>query len=196
MLNQLTTLALRTVQDPRTVAAELVAMALPRPVLWMALALAVVLNTIVYQISLLASPAPAEALPVLFASPLMFAFMIGAALIMSIYALTYAGRFVGGTGDLTAIMTVLVWLQYLRFAVQLAAFLVTPIMPAIGALLVLGASLYGLWLVLNFVDVAHGLNNLFTAFGVMVMAMLGIMLGLAMLLSLLGIQNLGLTPYV
>jgi len=196
MFNAFLTLALRTIQDPRTVAAELVAMQVPRAQLWLALALAVVLNTLVYQLSLFSASGDVAQLPRLFTSPLLFAVVIGAGLVMSIVALTYPGRALGGTGDLNAIMTLLVWLQYLRFAVQIVAFVLTPLVPAIAGLLVLGASVFGLWLVLNFVDVGHKLNSLFTAFGVMVMAMLGIMLGLAMLLSLLGIQNLGIAPNV
>ena len=49
---------------------------------------------------------------------------------------------------------------------------------------------------MQFVDVGHGLNSLLTSLGVLVMAMLAMSIGLAILLSLFGIQNLGLTPYV
>lgn len=196
MLNTLLTLALRTVQEPRVVAEELLAAQLPRQQLWLALALAVVLNTVVYQLSLMLGPAPAEALPLLFSSPLMFATVIGAGLVLSIYAIAFAGRFVGGVGDVNSIMMLFVWLQYLRFAVQLFAFVITPIVPLLGGLVVMAASVYGLWLALNFIDVGHKLDSLFTSFGVMIMAMLGITLGLAVLLSLLGITNLGLLPNV
>lgn len=195
MLNSLIQLALRTLSEPREVAKELAALDLNRQMLWLALALAVVLNTIVYQLSLVLTPPPSE-LPVLFTSPVMFAVFIGAGLIFSIYAITYAGRILGGSARLETIMTLLIWLQFLRLAVQLAAFVLVPVLPLLAGILVMAASLYGIWLLLNFVDVAHGLGSLFTSFGVLVLSALAMMVGLAILLSLFGIQNMGLTPYV
>lgn len=195
MINSLFELAVRTVKDPRSAAMQLAGLNIARRHLWLALALAVVLNTIVYQISLVLAP-PNVVLPALFTSPLLFAVVIGAGLIISIFSLTYAGRFLGGTGELNVIMTLLIWLQFLRFALQLVAFVLAPFIPGLAGVLVFAASLYGIWLLLQFIDVGHGLNSLATAFGVMVLATLGIMIGLAVILSLLGIQNMGLTPYV
>lgn len=195
MINPLFELAVRTVKDPRSAAMQLAGLNIARRHLWLALALAVVLNTIVYQISLVLAP-PNVVLPALFTSPLLFAVVIGAGLIISIFSLTYAGRFLGGTGELNVIMTLLIWLQFLRFALQLVAFVLAPFIPGLAGVLVFAASLYGIWLLLQFIDVGHGLNSLATAFGVMFLATLGIMIGLAVILSLLGIQNMGLTPYV
>jgi len=195
MINKVSALALRTVTEPRVVAAELLALRIDKSILWAALLLAVVLNTIAYQVTLIASPPPAE-LPSLFSSPLLFAVLIGTGLVLSIYALTYAGRFLGGQASLQGIMTLLVWLQFLRFALQFATFILMPLMPGIAGLLVLGASLYGMWIMLQFVDVAHEFNSLPTSFGALVLAGIAIMVGLAIVLSIFGVQNLGLTPYV
>lgn len=195
MLNVLLPLAMRTISQPREAAAEILSMRPERSILWSALALAVVLNTIVYQLSLVLTP-PQGPLPVMFTSPIIFAGFIGAGLILSIYSLTYAGRFIGGKANVESVMVLLIWLQFLRFAVQLAAFVLTIIVPGIAGLLVLGATLYGMYLLLHFIDVAHEFNNLFTSFGALVLSGLGIMLGLAILLSMLGVQNMGLTPYV
>lgn len=195
MLNALIQLALRTVTEPREVAAELIAMRIQRPVLWLALALAVILNAIAFQISLVLSPPP-DSMPLIFSSPFVFAVLIGAGLVMSVFATTFAGRFLGGTAALEDVMTLLVWLQYLRFAVQVITFFLMGIIPGIAGILVLGATLYGMWLLLQFVDVAHGFNSLLTSFGALMLSGLAIMIGLAIILSMLGIQNLGLTPYV
>lgn len=195
MLNAFVTLAMRTLTDTRAVAQELLDMRISRPVLWLALALAVVLNALIYQVSLVLSP-PAGPLPMLFASPLIFAMLIGGGLVLSIFATTYAGRALGGKATLEGIMTLLVWLQFLRFAVQIVSFVLMPIMPGLVAVLVLSASLYGIWLLLQFVDVAHEFNSLFVAFGALMLSGLAIMIGLAIILSMLGIQNMGLIPNV
>ena len=195
MFNVLFALALRTIQRPREAAVEVMQLNLPRSVLWSALALAVVLNTIAYQLSLFMSP-PQATIPLLFSSPIVFAFLIGAGLILSIYSITYAGRFIGGKAVLDQIMALLVWLQFMRFAVQIAAVFLMPLVPGLSGLMVLCATFYGMWILLQFVDVAHEYNSLASSFGALILSGLGIMLGLAILLSLLGVQNMGLTPYV
>lgn len=195
MLNALFSLALRTLQDPRTVASEIIAMRLDRQMLWIALVLAVVLNTIVYQVSLVISPPPMD-LPTVFSSPLLFAVLIGSGLVLSVFSLTYAGRVLGGKAVLEDIMSLLIWLQYLRFAVQVAALILTPVIPGLTGLLVFAASLYGIWLMLQFIDVGHGFNNMLTSIGALGLSALMIMLGMAIVLSIVGVQNMGLTPYV
>ena len=195
MLNALVSLAIRTLQEPRAVASEIIAMRLERQMLWIALALAVVLNTIVYQISLVASP-PTLTLPTLFSSPILFAFLVGSGLILSIFSLTYAGRILGGKATLEHIMSLLIWLQYLRFVVQLVALVLMPIIPGLTGILVFAASLYGVWLMIQFIDVGHGFNSLLTSIGALGLSWLMIMIGMAILLTLVGIQNMGLTPYV
>ena len=195
MLSAFINLMIGTLSQPRDAAAEILSIRPNRSVMWSALVLAVLLNTMVYQISLFASP-PQVALPVIFSSPIIFAILIGSGLVLSIYSITYAGRFIGGLAVLDDVMALLIWLQFLRFAVQLAAFLLMPIIPGIAGLLILCATLYGMWLLLQFVDVAHGFENLLTSFFALILSGLGIVLGLAILLSLLGVQNMGLTPYV
>ncbi len=195
MLSAFINLMIGTLSQPRDAAAEILSIRPNRSVMWSALVLAVLLNTMVYQISLFASP-PQVALPVIFSSPIIFAILIGSGLVLSIYSITYAGRFIGGRAVLDDVMALLIWLQFLRFAVQLAAFLLLPIIPGIAGLLILCATLYGMWLLLQFVDVAHGFENLLTSFFALILSGLGIVLGLAILLSLLGVQNMGLTPYV
>lgn len=195
MLNAFVTLALRTVGEPRTVAAELIGMQINRRVLWIALVLVVILNTIAYQLPLIITP-PQGALPVLFTSPVPFAVLVGAGLVLSIYSITFAGKALGGKATLNSIMTLLIWLQYMRFAVQVIMLLLMPIAPGIAGLLALAASLYGMWIVLQFIDIAHEFSNLFTSFGTLLFSALGVMIGLAIVLTLLGVQNMGLTPYV
>lgn len=195
MLNFIVSLAVQTVMQPRQAAARLSAYELPRAQLWPGLALVVVLNALAYQLSVLSAELPAG-FPSLLASPLLFTAMLALGLILTIYAIYYVGRALGGKGSFERIMTLLIWLQVMRLLVQLAAFILTPLSPALGGLLVFGASLYGIWIVLNFVDVGHEINSLFTSFGILVMSLLAIMLGMAVALSIIGIQNLGLTPYV
>ncbi|MEP5154083.1 YIP1 family protein [Planktotalea sp.] len=195
MLNTFLTLFARTLSEPRTVAAELINMRFERSSLWLALGLAAVLNAIAFQFSQLLTPSEI-ALPIIFSSPVVFALLIAAGLAMSVYSFTFVGRFFGGTATLEGLMTLLIWLQFMRFTVQVLAMVLVFIVPSLAGLLVLGASIYGMWLLIQFIDVAHAIESTFTSFGILVASGLAIMIGLAILLTLLGVQNMGLTPYV
>ena len=54
----------------------------------------------------------------------------------------------------------------------------------------------GLWIVVNFLDVAHGLNSPLKAILVLVLATVGLMLALTLLLPLLGITPDRMAGYV
>lgn len=195
MMNALLALALRTLKSPREVAGELMHMGIARSHLWSALALAVVLNTLAYQLSLVLSPPPAG-VPTFMASPVIFALLVGTGLLLSAFGVTYTGRMLGGTGSLDTILTLLIWLQFLRFGVQLVGLVLMLALPGLAGMLILAASLYGMWLLLNFIDVGHGLDNLMKSVGVLVLSGLAIMLGLAVVLTLVGVQNLGVVTSV
>lgn len=193
MFNAFIALALRTIMQPRDAAEEIIALRPNRSTLWSALCLAVVLNTIAYQFSLVMSP-PSMALPLLFSSPFVFALLIGFGLVLSVYSVTYMGRFIGGSAILENVMALLIWLQFMRFAVQLAAVVLVPLVPGLAGLLVLFSTLYGMWILMQFVDIAHGFDNLFSSFGTLFLSGIAMMLGLAILLSIFGIQNMGIGP--
>jgi hypothetical protein len=90
----------------------------------------------------------------------------------------------------------LVWLQGLRLLVQVALSLIMVISPTFSALLAFAASLLGCWILINFINLFHGFNSMFTALIVMVVVGLAVVLGLVGLLSVLGPDILGLSSYV
>lgn len=195
MIQSFVELGLRTVKEPRIVAKELIHLRVDRSHLWTALALAVVLNTLVYQITFLATPQN-DIAPLIMIGPIGFAVVIGVVLMLSVVSLVYAGRTLGGKAQFDTVLKLLIWLQYLRFVVQIAALVLTPIIPGLAGLLVFGASLYGIWLLLNFVDVAHEFNSLFISMGVLLMSFFGIIIGLAVFISVVGTGVIGLTANV
>ena len=185
----------RTLQSPRDVAVELGQIPFSMRTLWGGLALAAVLNTLVFSISMILAPPP-MGVPAVFGQPLPFTVLVAAGLAITVFALVHCGRLIGGTASLRHILTLVVWLQLLRSAVQFAAFVLSFIVPPLASIGLFAASLYGLWIMLNFVDVAHGLDSKLSALGVMLMSGLALIFGLAILLSILGIQNMELLQYV
>ena len=178
-------LAIETIRDPQGAARRLLALKLPRNVLWTALALVIVLNAAVYGLSNLITPPPAE-VPMAALAPVPFAAFLAAGLIGTILAIWYMGRLIGGTGTLEDVMVLMIWLQALRLAVQAALLVLVPLSPVLSSLVVLAAAVIGFWILLNFVDVAHGYGSLLKSFGAIALSVLALALGLTLLVTLFG----------
>ncbi len=102
----------------------------------------------------------------------------------------------GGGGSFEIVLASLVWLQGLRLLVQVALSVIMLISPTFSALLAFAASLVGCWILINFINLFHGFNSMFTALIVMVVVGLAVVLGLVGLLSVMGPDILGLSSYV
>ncbi len=194
-LTGLRNLAVLTVTRPADAARALVAMQFPREVLWTALFLAVILNTLLYSVSNMLAPAPSP-FPALFAIPAVYLVIIGTGLVLSIYSIHWIGRMMGGQGSLNDVMTLIVWLQYMRIAVQVATLVLAVTIPVLAALLVLAASLMGLWIMLNFVDQGLRLDSLGRAAVVLIGSVFAIAVLVSVLLTLVGGTLLGPAAYV
>lgn len=182
-------LVIETIRAPRDAAGRLLGMDVPRDVLWMALALMCVLNAIVYSVSLqISPPSPdvAGVVPAAFQSPLLFALFLFGALVITVFVLHWIGRSLGGQAGLWDILVLLTWLQVLRLLFQVAVLVLSLVSLSLSALVVLGGSIYAIYILAAFIDRAHGFDNLVKALGVMVLAIVAIAVGVSMLLAVIG----------
>jgi hypothetical protein len=108
-------------------------------------------------------------------------------MVITLHLLTWVGGMMGGQGQLADVTVVLVWLQYLRLAAQAALLLLTLLVPALALMATLVVAFYSLWLLLNFLDVAHRLGSLGKSALVLVFAVVGVTMGLSFLMMLIGI---------
>lgn len=179
-------LAKLTLTDPAGAARGLIGLALPMRALWTALALVAALQAILFGLSTMLFPLN---LPIkgLLTTPISFFGLVLIALVLSVYGLLWAGRLMGGQGNLPGVLVLVVWVQMLRVAVQAAALVLTLILPALSLLLSLMATIAGIYILLHFVNQAHGLGSLSRAFGVLIAAFLIMVFGLSALLSLIGV---------
>ncbi|MDK3072708.1 Yip1 family protein [Sedimentitalea sp. JM2-8] len=194
-LSDLRQLAILSIKDPAQAARMLLTAEPAREALWTALAVVAVLNAILFTLSnmLVSGPVP---LPGMLSAPVVYCLLVAGGLILTIHALFWSGRVLGGTGTIDDIMTVVLWLQALRLVAQVAVMVLLLFMPLFSALLVFAVSLYGLYMLLHFINQAHRLDSLGRSAGVLVGAMLAIVLGLTLLLSLFGGSIIGSNPYV
>ena len=188
-------LALNTVVAPRDVARLLLAMNLPSQALWLAFALVIVLNTLMFSASLMLVPADDLFGPVL-ANPTVFGAMLAVSVAALIVTVTLCGRPMGGRASYAQIAILVIWLQALRVLMQALVAVVGPFGLFLSGVLISAASVLGIWIFVNFIDVAHETGSLLRAGLVLLLAVVGMMLGLSLIFSLLGVQTGGIPGYV
>ena len=184
-MNDLPRLAMDTLRDPRGMAARLVALDLGLPTLWTALALGAVLNALIFSVNMMLFPTTFP-VPGLFSNPVLYAVAMAGGMVITMHLLTWVGGMMGGQGKLADVTVVMVWLQYLRLAAQAVLLLLTILMPVLAVMATLVVAFYSLWLLLNFLDVAHRFESLGKSALVLVFAVVGITIGLSFLIALIG----------
>ncbi|WP_255010661.1 Yip1 family protein [Roseovarius sp. M141] len=188
-------LFVQTLFSPRAAADRIMALSLPREWLWMALALMSVLNGIVYSVSLSmgpqSDPQTVQMIPPAFQSPALFTMFLFGALIVTVMALTWVGRSLGGAAQIPQVLALIVWMQVLRLGVQLALLVLMLALPLGGLALVMIASVWGLIILVAFIDRAHGFDNIFKSIVVLVLAVLAMVVGLSVILSVLAAAVMG-----
>lgn len=185
----------QTLREPRAAAGRILGLDLPREWLWMALVLMGVLNGIVYSLFLQVGPPPDPAtmplIPTALRSPALFTIFLLGALALTVMALTWGGQALGGRAQVTQVLALITWLQVLRLAVQLALLLLMVTLPVAGLALVVAASIWGLVILVAFVDYAHGFENKFKAVVVIILSFLGMLIGLSAILGVLATLFMG-----
>ncbi|MDR9484216.1 MULTISPECIES: Yip1 family protein [Sediminimonas] len=193
--DDLVALVVETVRRPADAARRILAWRIASSLLWMGFALTVVLNTLLFHISSLIYPMPsgAIAVPALFSSPFLYAAVMGGGLLLMALVLTQVGKMLGGVGRFEDVLTLLVWLQALRLAAQVIVLVLMALLPAFAALVTMAIGLLSLWILMNFINAVHGFDSLGRSFMALVLAILGISVGLSMLLALFGGVSVGMT---
>ncbi|WP_299785630.1 YIP1 family protein [uncultured Marivita sp.] len=188
-------LALHTVTAPRDVARLLLAMNLPSQALWLAFALVIVLNTLMFSVSLMLVPAD-DMFGAVLGSPTVFGAMLAVSVAALIVAVTLCGRPLGGHATYGQIAVLVIWLQALRVLLQAVVAVVGPLSLFLSGVLISAGSVLGIWIFVNFIDVAHEMGSLLRAGLILLLAVVGMMLGLSLIFSLLGVQTGGIPGYV
>lgn len=188
-------LAILSIKDPAAAARLLTSIPVPREALWTGLALVAVLNALLFALSNVLVPTPTP-MPGMLAVPLVYCALVAGGLVLTIYALFWIGRAMGGQGTLDEMMVVIIWLQALRIVAQIAVLLLLVTIPSLSVLLVFAVSLYGLYMLLHFINQAHQLDSMGRSAAVLIAALLAIVLGLSLLISLFGGSIIGASPYV
>ncbi|MGJ5619209.1 Yip1 family protein [Sulfitobacter sp. MF3-043] len=184
-----------TLRAPRLAAAQIIEWQLSRDVLWTALGLVAVLNTFVVVL-LVQMAQPDMPLPSYFNSPLVLYVLLAGTMVVYVHAIYWAGLAIGGQGSLGDVLALVVWLQVLRAVAQIGVLVLTVIVPSLALILSLAIAVWGLWILLNFITAALSLPTIGHAAAVLIIGAVGLVLGLGIMLSLIGLAAQGVLSNV
>ncbi len=191
----LQTLAIQTVTKPAEAARVILSRDWPREVLWTGLMLAMVLNTILFVLQGILFPLP-DGMPGARMSATGYFALFFAMQIVFIYAVFFAGRWMRGAASLGEVMALMIWIQYLQFVLHVGLLVVVMIAPGLGGMLNIVATVVAFFVMLHFINEAHGFGSLMKSFGVLLLATLAVAVGLTILFSMFGLSILGLSTNV
>jgi len=179
-----------TFRDTRSAAQVLNAMRLNRGILWSMLFLISILTVLTLELSLVFYPADATA-PFGSVSPFALTAVVGSALTITVFSLYFAGQMLGGTGRFPAALLVTIWWQAIAIVMQLVQTVALLFSPLLTSLVTLGALVFSIYCLIVFINEMHGFNSLAKALGAVVIAFLGILFGLSLILTLIGVAAQG-----
>lgn len=179
-----------TLRQPREAAEWIIGLGLKRDVLWTGLLLGAALYALVMQLILYLSE-PTVGIPSFASKPLVLFVIVAGGLVIYVHALHWVARALGGTGELWDMLSVMVWLQILRAVAQFALLILTLALPALGLLMTIVVGIWGLWIMFHFIAAAGRLPTAGHGIAVVVIAAVGLVLGLSVFLSLIGLSAQG-----
>ena len=190
-LRDLVAHAIETVRNPQGGARLIMAQNVPTQYLWQMLAVVVALSVVLGQGAMLLLADPGDLAGPLMIMPGVMAALQLAVLIVTVHAISFVGRSMGGTGSFEDALALMVWLQFIMICLQViqvgAMLIAQPVADMIG----LAGLVLFLWLLTNFIAVLHGFKSLGLVFVMILASALGMIFLLSLALSLLGIAAPG-----
>lgn len=188
-------LAVLTLRDPKAAAAVIMSWQVPRDALWMAAAVVAIISTFMSTLSNIMIPVP-DPIAGLVANPFTLFMIIAGGFVVTVHALFWTGRVMGGTDDMNDLLALLVWMQVLRAVAQVLVLLSVLLAPVLASFLVLIVGVTTIWVFLNFISAGLQLNSLLRAVLVLVAGALAMSLGFSILFSMIGVSAMGVSAHV
>ena len=187
MLDMFIPVVKQSLREPREAAATLLSMGVPKSILWPTFALLVVLSVILIFVSGPPSGPDGESI----VSPFGLTISSAVAGAASVFLVWKIGELMGGKGGFEETLLLTVFLQGLIFAGQLIEFAIFLVIPPLAGIYYIALIVFVFWLNLNFIAVLHGFGSLWRAFGVLILASIGVLFVLIFAMSLAGVRLTG-----
>ena len=177
-----------TIRAPQEAAQAVLALNLPRNVLWLGLALVITLSTLLASAVLLMVPMPEAGAGV--PMPVVMGIVQAVFLVLVSLGIAVIGARFGGKGDFDGALALMVWLQAVFLVVQ--AFQIAAIaigLSVLADIVSLASIPLFFWLMAQFVTVLHGFSSIWKTFWAIIM----FLIAFAFFLSLV-VTSFGLVP--
>ncbi len=162
---------------------------LDRATLWQVMLLVTVLSVLLTTLTL----GPALVMPLgtdgIVVSPMGYGVILGAGLVMLVFALHFTGTALGGQGTFAEALAVVAWLEVLSLVFRVAQVLIGLISLPVAGLLSIAATVFLLWCLVRFTQVLHRFDGVGKAVLTLFVALLGISLGVTLILTLIGVGS-------
>ncbi len=179
-------MVMRTLQSPREGAHEVLAIGIPREAIWLVIAIVVVLSAFLGQVVALLTGGEA-AMGGLLGSPVVSGILQLLAILLTIAAVYWVGRAMGGTGTFTDAAILISWLQFVMICVQLVQIAALLFVPPLAGLIFIAALGIFLWILTEFVCVLHEFKSRGQVFAMIIVSAFTIAFFASILLTLLGL---------
>ena len=193
--HRLPDLALLTLKDPKAAADIILSWRLSKEAIWTAIALVSVVITLFSTLSNIIMPVPTP-LAVIVSNPFIYFVVAAGGFIATVYSVYWAGRFLGGQGQINDLMVLLLWLQALRAVAQVVIIVAMILAPVLASFLVLFVAVATLWIFVQFINAGLRLNSMLKALAALVIGAVALIVASSFLLSLLGVSALGVSSNV
>ncbi|MDT0682922.1 YIP1 family protein [Roseicyclus sp. F158] len=180
-----------SLRDPKATVAVIRALGIPLHAAWMALALSVILGTLLATMSagVATTDLPQDdeyaAILMLFGNPMILAAMQGGLLALGTVFLHKVAERMGGRGELSDAVAISAWLQFVLVCIQAIQALLLPVAPGLSGLLGLAAVLIFFWLLAQFGTALYGFGSPWLVLGGAMTALLFLAVGMAILYAIL-----------
>ncbi|MFQ6552172.1 YIP1 family protein [Aestuariibius insulae] len=182
-----------TVIRPSYAARRLIDLRLSGEAIWTALALVAVLSVLAVAVWQLVLPVTSQE-GMIAAGPMVMGVIVASVTIALAFVIYYLGLAMGGSGGFAAALTLVVWFQFFTTVLQMLQLPIALVTPTLASGITVLAMGVAIWVMVNFVNVLHGFQSLAQAGVLLILAFVGMALGLGFILTLIGVSVPGGAP--
>ncbi len=188
-----------TLFNPMQAAEQIVSFGIKREVLWMALALAAVLNALVFSLAFQAAPpvpteglAPQEAEYAEFmmrflGSPAFVSVAVVLSLVVSVFTFHWAALILKGQGQLTDVLAIVTWWQFLVLASGIALIIVSLLAPLLASYMSLIVNIWEFFILSGLISGVHRFAHPLKGLAAIVLSLMIMVIAVMFLLTLIAL---------
>jgi len=174
--------------EPRVVARWVMSFDMPRLARWEVLFLVVVLSAIFARVTVLLVARPqAIVFSEILSNPWVTGLIQLSVLVIAVFTIFWVGRAMGGRGRFGSAILLVAWLQFCMVCLQLVQLGFMFLFPPVASLIGFAGLAVFFWLLTNFVAELHGFQSLPQVFLMIIVSLVGMVFGISLILSIIGV---------